>query len=271
MGDETIDISNYVWYGHNRSNISRRAIRGSGGVGILIHKCLLSQLSVQVLDDTCEGILWIQLLDNNAHCLLCLCVCYLPPSNSSRGDISVEFFDCLKSQVLEFHSYGRMLICGDFNARIGSLPDVTEESSLLPPRHVIDNTTNSQGKALIEFLQACNLCVLNGRFPDGNQYTSVSSKGLAVVDYCIVPIEEMADHHNFTITSMPEAAESLSLQVDAVLSDHSILSWNTPIVPCVSPQDSSTVTSKVIRKIPDHFMESLACKSIHLIAYRMLF
>ena len=149
----------------------------------------------------------------------------------------------------------------DFNARIGSLPDVTEESSLLPPRHVIDNTINSQGKALIEFIQACNLCVLNGRFPDGNQYTSVSSKGLAVVDYCIVPIEEMADHYNFTITSMPEAVESLSLQVDAVLSDHSILSWNTPIVPCVSPQDSSTVTSKVIRKIPDHFMESLACKS----------
>ena len=51
--------------------------------------------------------------------------------------------------------------------------------------------------------------------------TSVSSKGLAVVDYCIVPIEEMVDHHNFTITSMPEAAESLSLQVAAVLSDHS--------------------------------------------------
>ena len=29
----------------------------------------------------------------------------------------------------------------------------------------------------------------------------------------------------------------------------------------MSPRDSSTVTSKVIRKIPDHFMESLACKS----------
>ena len=30
---------------------------------------------------------------------------------------------------------------------------------------------------------------------------------------------------------------------------------------CVPPRYSSTITSKVIRKIPDHFMESLACKS----------
>ena len=35
----------------------------------------------------------------------------------------------------------------------------------------------------------------------------------------------------------------------------------TPIVPCVPPRDSSTVTSEVIRKIPDHFMKSLAYKS----------
>ena len=52
----------------------------------------------------------------NAHCLLCLCTCtclHLTP----HGVISQLNFliSYLKSQVLEFHSYSRILACGDLN------------------------------------------------------------------------------------------------------------------------------------------------------------
>ena len=34
--DESITLEGYTWFGHNRLKIHRNAIRGSGGVGILI-------------------------------------------------------------------------------------------------------------------------------------------------------------------------------------------------------------------------------------------
>ena len=77
------------------------------------------------------------------------------------------------------------------------------------------------GKALLDFLLTSDMCVLNGTSgPEGNQYTSVSVRGMAVVDYCSVPHEDLKNYQDFTITSMPEMIEN-RLQVDATLSDHS--------------------------------------------------
>ena len=66
------------------------------GWGILVKSSLLKEISVQILDSTQEDILWLQLLDRYGSCVICICVCYPPPANSSRGDKSVEFFDRLK-------------------------------------------------------------------------------------------------------------------------------------------------------------------------------
>ena len=38
-GDEVVAFEGYQWLGHNRSNSSSRAVRGSGGVGMLIRSC----------------------------------------------------------------------------------------------------------------------------------------------------------------------------------------------------------------------------------------
>ena len=35
-GDETAVFDGYQWFGHNRSNLSNKAVRGSGGVGLLV-------------------------------------------------------------------------------------------------------------------------------------------------------------------------------------------------------------------------------------------
>ena len=89
---------------------------------------------------------------------------------------------------MEFHSYGKFFIRGDFNARIGSLPDIGDSELLINHREHIDKSVNSHGKALLDFLLTSDMCVLNDRSgPEGNQCTSISVRGMAVVDYCLVP------------------------------------------------------------------------------------
>ena len=102
VGKQEVQLNNYIWYGNTRKTISRRAVRGSGGVGILVHRSILQHFTIQVLDNSFEDILWVQIMDNNGSCVTCVCVCYLSPANSSRGDRSTEFFDCLKTQIMDF-------------------------------------------------------------------------------------------------------------------------------------------------------------------------
>ena len=55
-------------------------------------------------------------------------------------------------------------------------------------RYCTYGTINGRGRVLIDCLKTLDLCILNGRFDkhiDG--YTSVSRKGMAVVDYMICP------------------------------------------------------------------------------------
>ena len=50
--DEVAVLKGYRWWGRNRRNVDKRAIRGSGGVGIFIKEELLKFLDVVILDDT---------------------------------------------------------------------------------------------------------------------------------------------------------------------------------------------------------------------------
>ena len=97
FNNNVIQCDRYKWIGQNRLAISKRAIRGSGGVGVLVKWQLYNMFDISILDSSFEGILWIkfQSKDITASNAFSLCVCYLPPANSSRGDISEEFFDTL--------------------------------------------------------------------------------------------------------------------------------------------------------------------------------
>jgi len=44
----------YQWYGRNRRCVSRKAVRGSGGVGFLIKETCLRQYDLEILDDEVE-------------------------------------------------------------------------------------------------------------------------------------------------------------------------------------------------------------------------
>ncbi|MDA8031503.1 MAG: endonuclease/exonuclease/phosphatase family protein, partial [Alphaproteobacteria bacterium] len=145
---EIISIEGYKWFGHNRTNISKRAVRGSGGVGVLVKESMFDRFSIDVVDKRHEDILWLACTQiNNPDNTIFIGVCYLPPAASSRGDKSHDVFDTLRCQCLKFQDKGEILICGDFNARIGSLNDMSDVTQTrLPQRQIIDYTTNSHGK-----------------------------------------------------------------------------------------------------------------------------
>ena len=119
----TIAVPGYSWFGNNRKSVSKQAFQGSGGVGILIRDSVLKQYSVASISDKHEGILRLQFINGTTNKQFGICVCYLPPAGSSRGDQSQEFFDTLKALVIDNYQLGEFLICGDLNAWCGTLED----------------------------------------------------------------------------------------------------------------------------------------------------
>ena len=98
QNNESVKVDNYKWVGNNRKETHQRALRGSGGVGLLINNSLTTKYDIQVLDDSHEDILWVLLeviRDEDREDSLIVGVCYLPPFGSSRGGNPDAFFDSM--------------------------------------------------------------------------------------------------------------------------------------------------------------------------------
>ena len=78
-GNNELQLDGYTWLGNNRRALSKRAIRGSGGVGLFIRDSLFLKYSVSILDSKSDGILWVLLLDQSCNqSITIICICYLP-------------------------------------------------------------------------------------------------------------------------------------------------------------------------------------------------
>ncbi len=86
---------------------------------------------------------------------------YIPPHNSPREKrLDCDHFETLQETIYKFSKLGNIVLCGDFNARIGTLDDfVIDMGEILPnpvfttsiePRKSRDNHVNAYGRLLIE-------------------------------------------------------------------------------------------------------------------------
>lgn len=108
---------------------------------------------------------------------LALLSCYLPPEGSTWSDPQ-KMYNNLLVKMYNLVNFAVVYVCGDFNSRIGSLADWICDSDLgITQRVCLDDTINTQGEMLIEFLRDSKCCVLNGRTPGINNFTSISVKG----------------------------------------------------------------------------------------------
>ena len=157
------------------------------------------------------------------------CVCYLPPENSSRQFNVDSFYDHLLTCVYEYQNDGYIYICGDFNSRCGELDDFIIGVDVLPQRKVIDFTLNNYGERLIDCLINTNMCMLNGRSDGDQNYTSISVNGSSVVDYCIIPHNQLSNFTNFSVSltsDLISACNNIANLAPISIPDHSLLSWN---------------------------------------------
>ena len=97
---------------------------------------------------------------------------------------------------------GQVMGCGDFNARCGELGD----SNGLPNRGCVYLVKNGQGELLVDCMRSSCLVFVNGR-QGQDQFTCISGRGKSVVDYCLVPEEELMSIRKFVVKTIMSQCE----------------------------------------------------------------
>ena len=199
-------MDGYIWFGLNRK-MHTKACRASGGVGMLVRSSLFQYYSIEIIekDDGIIGLLFEHKLSEYNFVIFS---CYLPPENSPWGRDASAFFCRLLSLVYQFSEVDAIYIGGDINARIGNLEDFIPTIDSIPQRAAIDDFVNKHGETFLEFLRDSKMCVLNGRIdPLYDNYTSVSPKGKAVVDYVVTPFDCLDNCVEFKVLLVSQMVE----------------------------------------------------------------
>ena len=225
-------VPGYKWYGHCRKSRNVRSPRFFGGVGLFVKDDVFNSHSIDVISCDYDGILGVLLKNRSNGTSYVVISCYLPPEDSPWGRNADNFFNHLLSLVYTYTcNVENVLICGDFNARVGNLNDFVQSVDNLPQRNHIDTCKNSHGQVLVDFLQESNMCIVNGRIEGADTYTCISTKGQSVVDYFLI-------NHS----SLSKCSEWKVLTPTDVMS---LCNLETLISSRCKPPDHSVITMKV--------------------------
>jgi len=160
---------------------------------------------VKILKNTNPDYQWIKLEKDyfGFQRDLFICVVYYPPCLSTYANkLECNILDEVEKELAVYSRTGDILICGDSNARVGTLPDllVHDDKKFLPlcsslpldkdimNRFSKDTTVDKRGKELIDFCKGCQMRILNGRTLGImlGKFTCFTPNGSSVVDYAIV-------------------------------------------------------------------------------------
>ena len=224
---KNIEIPGYTWRGNNRRK-HVNAVKGSGGVGILFKDHILETQEITYMDKSMEGIITMNLKDKHTDFEILIICGYLPPENSPHSRNSTDFFAYILTQLYMNYDADFVLVCGDFNCRTGSLQDIIIDIDDIPLRDILDEQKNNFGDNFIDFLNDSKLCMLNGRIcKEYNNFTSISTKGKAVVDYMLTFHDCLNKCKLFKVNTMSNIIDNFNLyrliSEQCKPPDHSIL------------------------------------------------
>ena len=131
------------------------------------------------------------------------------------------------------------------------------------PREITDYGRNSYGDLFIDFLININCCVLNGRQGSKSKFAYVEPPhGCSVMDYCLVPHEQINESNDFKIHSATELMQSIDITINSnpekSVSDHLLLTWNIKIkdVVCVAVDKPHQLIKYNTQSLPSDFFSS---------------
>ena len=268
--DQTNDIyfNDYFVFRKDRPK-HKKAWRSSGGIAVFVRKSIKQSCKFDPMSDS--DIIWVRILKDftNLGYDLFLAFVYIPPSNSSYGKINTrEIIEKVEKQVEYFSCKGKVIICGDFNARVGdktdylanedekyfSMPDDAFEHVL--PRFSCDSkSVNQSGKWLTDLCMDHQLYILNGRTLGDftGQFTCHTPRGSSIVDYFICS------------RSLSNYIFSMCVSDITVLSDHCAITMKLQIKGNFLLQDNvqscDINTDFLDIRVPDKFIWSDEVKS----------
>ena len=202
---QSIKYSGYRCYNHNRKEEKH------GGVCTLVHNSIskgITQHSSSIPD-----ILIIKLASHffNLPYDIYVVNCYIRPANSSSKTISFNGTDQLRDLqelIGTLSGKGKVVLCGDFNSRIGNDLDYIDHDDrhdgtsyiplpdnimlpILTKRDTNDLISNSHKRPFLEMVTNNGLAILNGRTTGdihGN-VTCIRPTGSSLIDYFITSHE----------------------------------------------------------------------------------
>lgn len=256
-----LQVDGYTWFGRNRKNKHVKARKGSGGVGAFIKTDILKDYDIKPAVTDMDGIMWLEFSPKNVsgECTgFSICVAYCPPVNSPHCTSNL-FFEELYNLICEKQLHGPFIIGGDLNARIGYDADYIEGTDPVPPRISEDDKTNSLGEAFMDMLIRSNCVVLNGRAPgDNSGFTRIGTTGTSIVDYVIIPEEQLWMCDKMNIVSMPDVCTRLKTEPCPTMSDHSVLEVNWAVEVkkgnCSDGGKPVTIKKYNYSSVPEDFM-----------------
>ena len=121
-----IGINGYKSYNLYRKFQHRRANRCSGGIVVYIKDSISA--GVDIVKNHFDTIIWFKLNNKffkTANDVYLSCVYIWGENSPAYNHIDVDLFSILQSDITHFQSHGTVLLCGDWNARVGngSRPD----------------------------------------------------------------------------------------------------------------------------------------------------
>ena len=224
---EYLLFEGFTWFGSNRT-AHKRAVKASGGVGILVKNSVMEQYHVNIVDKAHDGIICLRAEHKESRYSFVIISCYLSPESSIWGRDADLYFSHLLA-LMYIVKGDAVYICGDMNSRIADLKDYIEGDDITP-RTVLDTGVNKHGHAFIEFLKDSKCCVLNGRLnPEKDNFTSISIRGKAVVDYIATSHDAINRCLEFSVYTPTELVDLVGheainlIDERSRLPDHSVL------------------------------------------------
>ena len=201
---KNIVVDGYKWFGKPRKDQSNP--RGEGGVGFLVRECLVDEVEF-VSTVKYEESVWMKVRGGREREALYICCVYMPMDSSSVSVIR-ESYASLKEDVLGFKQKGRVVLLGDFNARVGRSMDVDDVIGMFG-----EDTWNASSN---KFFNEMELVICNGRqLVLEPEWTRVrpSLDQKSVIDFIVTDVQLMR-----------ESGEVIVDSTDIGVSDH-FLVW----------------------------------------------
>lgn len=176
---EKISLPGYDFSTFSRTKTSVFG-RNSGGLVILWKQ----HMNIQFIESSSEHCLFR--LEDTVYLFI-----YAMPANSSRSLNNRDTINIMESLMYRYQDEN-MCIMGDLNGRTGEKEHIYGNTTVCK-RISMDKNINTQGRKLIDVLNATGYCIANGRInpTESSKYTFQSSNGQSVIDYVLIKPEKL--------------------------------------------------------------------------------